>query len=122
MISKARLERVVEAVADALGFEGTEAKFQAALKAAEAALTPGATGYLRVEAKGIRAHVMGASPAITKKSDKLIRNRDELVAWCQEWGVDNFMCSSSLDFPDEYTKSKKIIDLCDFIRNGEEAE
>ncbi len=28
------------------------------------------------------------------------------------------MSSSALDFPDEYTKSATVIDLCDAIRNG----
>jgi hypothetical protein len=27
------------------------------------------------------------------------------------------ICSSSLDFPQEYTKSKKIIDLCNWLRS-----
>ena len=27
------------------------------------------------------------------------------------------LCSSSLDFPDEYTKNKSVIKLCDWIRS-----
>lgn len=118
-ISKARLEKVVDAVAEALGVDTgacSEALFAKALEAAEAALTPSAPGYLTVEKDGIHARLMG------DKSDKtkaVVKTWEELVAWCQEHGVDNFMCSSSLDFPEEYTKSKKIIALCDKIRNGE---
>lgn len=31
-------------------------------------------------------------------------------------GNEILMCSSTLDFPDEYTESKEVIDLCDLIR------
>jgi hypothetical protein len=32
--------------------------------------------------------------------------------------TDLVLCSSSLDFPEEYTSNKEIIELCDDIRNG----
>jgi hypothetical protein len=31
--------------------------------------------------------------------------------------IENVMCSSSMDFPDEYTKDQQIVDLCKEIRS-----
>ena len=45
--------------------------------------------------------------ALLKKAEKAGGNADAV------------MCSSSLDFPEEYTKDKNVINLCNWIRNGE---
>ena len=32
----------------------------------------------------------------------------------------NFLCSSSIDFPDEYTTDQNVITMCHIIRDGED--
>jgi len=114
------MENVVDAVAKALGVDtGTcsESMFEAAVDAAEKAMQPGRTGYLSVYPDGLRVHLFRANKADEKKSKATVHNRGELVTWCELWGVDNFMCSSSVDFPEDSTDDKQVIDLCNEIRS-----
>lgn len=32
---------------------------------------------------------------------------------------ESFMCSSSIDFPEEYTDNEELLAICDAVRNGE---
>ncbi len=69
--------------------------------------------FLSVESDGIKVH-------LNKKHIGLITSMEELTDILVDngynEGVDIVLCSSSLDFPKEYTNKKKIIKLCDEIR------
>lgn len=122
-ISRGRLENVVDAVAEALGVDsGTihEARFEAAVQAAQRALTPSAPGYLSCEKDGVKVHLMHVSDAEKAESQAVVTTMEGLVAWCKKYGVDNFMCSSSMDFPEEYTDDPQIVALCQHIRSDDE--
>ena len=41
---------------------------------------------------------------------------DELNAFVKKCNIDSFMCSSSLDFPREYTEDERIVKLAERIR------
>lgn len=47
-----------------------------------------------------------------------IRRMDALVKLMARLGEHRVMCSSSLDFPDEYTTNQNTIDLADEIRGN----
>lgn len=51
---------------------------------------------------------------------RLCRNKADLKKFFETYEVlaDVCLCSSSMDFPEEYTKDRKIIDLCYRIRGG----
>lgn len=46
-----------------------------------------------------------------------IVSKDDLDNFVVEYGVDSFMCSSTMDFPEEYTKREDIIELARQIRS-----
>ena len=46
-----------------------------------------------------------------------IKSVDHWNSFVDELGTIGCMCSSSLDFPEEYTDNKEIIELCDLIRS-----
>jgi hypothetical protein len=121
--SRGRLENVVHAVVDALGINTetlNEDQFAAAAQAVQRALTPRGTGYLSCDEKHLRVHLMRpTSPGQESESAATVKTMDELREWCIKWDVDNFMCSSSMDFPEEYTDDGSIIALCNTIRNHE---
>ena len=56
----------------------------------------------------------------SKKDDKKyeVRSKEEFVKFLTEHEYDYVLSSSELDFPTEYTKDKKIVKLCDWIRNN----
>ena len=50
-----------------------------------------------------------------------IQSVDEWTRWCKRTlrsGHDRIFCSSSLDFPAEYTSVQEIVDLCNHIRGN----
>lgn len=51
----------------------------------------------------------------TSEEDVIITSIEQLTELV---GNDVLMCSSSLDFPEEYTEDQSVIDLCDIIRGG----
>lgn len=56
----------------------------------------------------------------TKRGTKTVPLRDErhLLDLLIERGEDSVLCSSSLDFPEEYTKNADTIALCNKIRGA----
>jgi len=120
-MDRSRLENVVDAVAKALGVDtGTcsESMFEDAVNAAEKAMTPSAPGYLVVHKDGL--HVYKMHEKYPKPSKAVVHTMGQLTAWCEEWGVDNFMCSSSIDFPEDSTDDDRVIALCNEIRGEQE--
>lgn len=118
-ISRARMENVVQVVADALGtdlglFE--QETIDGAVDAAIKALQPRGTGYLNCMKDSIQVCLFHVSDEQKGKSRAAFKTMDELVEWCRKWNVDGFMCSSSMDFPEEYTDKPEIIALCREIR------
>ena len=128
-MKRSRIENVVDAVAEALGVDtGTcsEAQFKAAVDAVEKAMQPGRirwpsgleeTGYLSVHPEGLRVHLFRGTDYEKKISTATVHTREQLIAWCKKWNAENFMCSSSVDFPEDSTNDKRVIALCQEIRS-----
>jgi len=61
----------------------------------------------------------GAKLVMRDRDDNLhdIHTAEDFKAVWQSLGCDSFMCSSSVDFPDEYTNDESFIELCQDIRS-----
>lgn len=70
--------------------------------------------FLTVQGNAIIATPFG-DPA--NQYRQRITGKTELDDFVIEYGIDSFMCSSSVDFPEEYTENKEVIELCGLIRN-----
>ncbi len=117
-LSRQRIEAVVDAVTEVFGIGPIENElFEKACEAALKALLPKNTGYLTVVDDAIEASLFRCGDEAKEMSKALVRSRDELVEWCKKWDVDNFMCSSSIDFPEDSTDNTTIIALCCELRS-----
>lgn len=65
--------------------------------------------YLSCESDHIRADVDG-------RVDAELRTQEQFDYYVKRYPNVSFYCSSTIDFPHEYTESKEIIALCDYIR------
>lgn len=70
----------------------------------------------------------------TGKDDQLLftyNDKDYVITSISDWKAavediqsqpnytpQSFMCSSSVDFPEEYTDNEELIAICDAVRNG----
>lgn len=63
---------------------------------------------------------MSFGPCGTTKYEKvkIVNNFDDFIAFLVECGLSSILCSSSMDFPEEYTDDPKIIALCEKIRSA----
>ena len=119
-ISRERLELVVDAVAEALNVDTgicPEGTFEKAVEAARAALTPKHTAYISVVDGAIQIHLFRVCEETKEASKDSVRSMDELKDWCRKWHADNFMCSSSIDFPEDSTDDPAIIAICEELRS-----
>lgn len=114
-----RVEAIVDAVAEALGVDTgaiSEAKFERACEACRKAMEPKPTntGFMTVVEKGLAVSLLHDE----KTSKEIVTTMEQFKAWCDKWNVDDFSCSSSVDFPEEDTDDPAIIALCRQIRGG----
>lgn len=70
--------------------------------------------YLRVAEDGIIARRSG----VTDKAEFKFRTVEALIEWLDRNGMSRVMCSSSLDFPEEFTSDPAIIKLAEALRNA----
>lgn len=47
----------------------------------------------------------------------ICKNKSEFLAYLKKTQYDVCVCSSSMDWPEDYTDNKEIIDLCHAIRS-----
>ena len=67
--------------------------------------------YVTIQHDAIVATALG-------ERETRINSKDDLDNFIVEYGVDSFACSSSLDFPGEYTKRVEIIELAQQIKGA----
>lgn len=77
--------------------------------------------YLTVESDAVVASLNQGHAKMA--FDSIESWEKQMTEWAQDWSnrrvEPTIMCSSSLDFPDEYTSKQSVMDLCNAIRNGE---
>lgn len=49
--------------------------------------------------------------------NELVHSMDDIVHLCVKNGTSRVICSSSVDFPEDYTDDPKVIALCYELRN-----
>lgn len=53
---------------------------------------------------------------LNERVDAELRTVEQLEYYCKRYPNASFYCSSTIDFPHEYTENKDIIALCEYIR------
>ena len=71
--------------------------------------------YLSCKSNGIEC-TYGPMSGSGKQVIETVRTVTELKKFIRGKRIDVILCSSSMDFPKEYTKDKKVIALCNWIR------
>ncbi len=73
--------------------------------------------YLSCKKDGVECSY-GEQGSQTYEDQKIVKTRSELAKFFKNKHTDIVLCSSSMDFPSEYTKNTHVINLCNWIRSG----
>lgn len=71
--------------------------------------------YLKCESEGIVASTRDEN--LIKGKSALCKTKKEFSDFILNESFDLVVCSSSMDFPKDYTDNEEIINLCNKIRN-----
>jgi hypothetical protein len=61
-------------------------------------------------------HVQATIDGRSNRVDAELRSEEQLEYYCKRYPNASFYCSSTIDFPHEYTDDQNIIALCEYIR------
>ena len=74
--------------------------------------------YMKFNSDGNISLTMFGKEYIIANLDEWYSARDEIVAHEHFPEHADLLCSSSIDFPEEYTDDEDLIAICDAVRNG----